>query len=99
MSGTSACVPDGAAELPEPADVVFTKARQLADLLKAAAFAIAFTGAGISTAAGIPDFRDPTGEAEAAGLLPKPSRIMTVEITSGESPALNFLKAVPAGAR
>ena len=35
------------------------KIRQAADLLRAARYAVALTGAGMSTASGIPDFRSP----------------------------------------
>ena len=42
-----------------PAEVE-RKAREAAALLRAARHAIVFTGAGISTAAGVPDFRSGT---------------------------------------
>ena len=39
----------------------FTAAQQIAEWLRAARSAVAFTGAGISTESGIPDFRSPGG--------------------------------------
>ncbi len=40
---------------------VITASKKLADLLEASTQAVVFTGAGISTESGIPDFRSPTG--------------------------------------
>eukprot|EP00775_Hariotina_reticulata_P004906 gene4906-5150_t len=51
----------GDPELFDPPHLLLDKARKLADLVQQANKIIAFTGAGISTAAGIPDFRGPQG--------------------------------------
>lgn len=48
-------------ELVEAADDLDLKAKQLADLIRQSKHFIVFTGAGVSTSAGIPDFRGPEG--------------------------------------
>jgi len=48
-------------ELVEASDDLGLKAKQLADLIRQSKHFIVFTGAGISTSAGIPDFRGPEG--------------------------------------
>ncbi|KAL3692634.1 hypothetical protein R1sor_006285 [Riccia sorocarpa] len=48
-------------ELEESVEVVRDKARQLANMLRSSKYAVVYTGAGLSTAAGIPDFRGPSG--------------------------------------
>lgn len=51
----------GDAEFEEPLEIVSDKVRQLADLIRHSRHCILHTGAGISTAAGIADFRGPQG--------------------------------------
>jgi mono-ADP-ribosyltransferase sirtuin 6 len=51
----------GAPEVFEPEEVTRAKVRALAGLVRAARRVVAFTGAGISTSCGIPDFRGPQG--------------------------------------
>jgi len=47
----------GAREFFDPPEAVQAGARRVAQYLRTSTHAIAFTGAGISTAAGVPDFR------------------------------------------
>lgn len=53
-------------------DVLAQKVDRLADMVRSSQHFVAFTGAGISTSAGIPDFRGPSGKwtREAQGLKP-----------------------------
>eukprot|EP00456_Euglypha_rotunda_P003737 TRINITY_DN1063_c0_g2_i8.p1 TRINITY_DN1063_c0_g2~~TRINITY_DN1063_c0_g2_i8.p1 ORF type:complete len:505 (-),score=74.45 TRINITY_DN1063_c0_g2_i8:13-1527(-) len=48
-------------EVEESEEVLLAKAKSLAEMINASKSAIVFTGAGLSTGAGIPDFRGPTG--------------------------------------
>ncbi|XP_061172161.1 uncharacterized protein LOC133181633 [Saccostrea echinata] len=51
----------GQAEKFDPPEVVSEKVQQLADMIRSSRHLVVHTGAGISTAAGIPDFRGPRG--------------------------------------
>jgi len=62
--GLSAYVNKGRCGLPEltdNADSVADKSRQLAAWIRDSRHLVVITGAGVSTAAGIPDFRGPAG--------------------------------------
>ncbi|CAM6083989.1 unnamed protein product [Calypogeia fissa] len=48
-------------EITDDADTVRWKVRELANMLRSSKYAVVYTGAGLSTAAGIPDFRGPSG--------------------------------------
>ncbi|KAM6463640.1 NAD-dependent protein deacylase sirtuin-6 isoform 3-T3 [Liasis olivaceus] len=63
----------GLPEIFDPPDELERKIRQLADLIQNSFNVVFHTGAGISTAAGIPDFRGPNGvwTMEEQGLVPK----------------------------
>lgn len=51
----------GMSELFDPSDILQSKIEELAKLIEESKHLVAFTGAGISTSCGIPDFRGPTG--------------------------------------
>ena len=51
----------GMPEVCEEADVVDWKSTQLAEWIRDSRHVVVITGAGVSTAAGIPDFRGPSG--------------------------------------
>ncbi|GAQ81454.1 hypothetical protein KFL_000800315 [Klebsormidium nitens] len=54
-------VPEETTEYRDPPDVLQKKIKQLANLIKQSQYMVAYTGAGISTSTGIPDFRGPQG--------------------------------------
>lgn len=72
MAFTAHSDPDTATERFDTAAVLSEKLDILADMIKASTHFVAFTGAGISTSAGIHDFRGPEGKwtREAQGLEP-----------------------------
>ncbi|ORY58116.1 DHS-like NAD/FAD-binding domain-containing protein [Pseudomassariella vexata] len=73
-----------AAERREEVSIVDRKATELADLIRESTNFIAFTGAGISTSAGIPDFRGPEGV-----------WTLRAQGREGDLKAVNTLQAVP----
>ena len=52
----------GQPEKLDPPDVVASSVKKLADMIAASKHMVVITGAGISTSAGIPDFRGPKGK-------------------------------------
>ncbi|XP_042470190.1 NAD-dependent protein deacetylase SRT1-like [Zingiber officinale] len=51
----------GMSEIFDPSDILHQKIEELALMIKESKHLVAFTGAGISTSSGIPDFRGPKG--------------------------------------
>eukprot|EP00898_Chlorokybus_atmophyticus_P003542 jgi/Chlat1/4189/Chrsp27S04285 len=73
----------GMKERPDAPNVVASKVKQLAELMKASEKIVFFTGAGVSTACGIPDFRGPQG-------------VWTLQKKGGElPPGIEFERAAP----
>lgn len=72
MSHSAHNDPDQMKERFDPPEVLREKIQRLANLIQESNHLVAFTGAGISTSAGIPDFRGPKGKwtREAQGLKP-----------------------------
>lgn len=72
MAATAIDDPDMMVERFDSDDVLAQKVDRLADLVRNSHHFVAFTGAGVSTSAGIPDFRGPEGKwtREAQGLKP-----------------------------
>lgn len=56
--GVTAC---GMQELFDSPESLKKKVKQLGDILRASKYSVVYTGAGISTSAGIPDYRGPSG--------------------------------------
>lgn len=83
-------------ELFDEPELLRTKVKQLADTLRASKHAIAFTGAGISTSAGIPDFRSGVGTvlATGPGLWEKKKHGIKNGVSGSKNPT-NVLKAYP----
>lgn len=52
----------GMPEKYDPPDILESKIRELADMIRISRHFVVHTGAGISTSAGIPDFRGPKGK-------------------------------------
>jgi len=58
----SKCQKIDSTEYHDPEDMINTQISLLATLMKSARHCVIYTGAGISTSAGIPDFRGPKGK-------------------------------------
>ena len=61
MSHTAHTTQEQLEEHYESPEQIRAKARQLAQMIRAANHVVFFTGAGVSTSTGIPDFRGPQG--------------------------------------
>ena len=75
MAHTAHSDPEMVKERYDPEDILQEKLDRLAHLVRNSKHLVAFTGAGVSTSAGIPDFRGPDGvwtlKAQAASISPK----------------------------
>ena len=89
--------PEDVVEYEEADDATLTaKIAELADLVRASPYTVAFTGAGISTAAGISDYRGPSGSwtLAAQGKRAKSSvRIDEAEPTAGHAALADMMAA------